>query len=197
MSRRKRRGLRRNRHGRFVKGSAVRAARRNPVRRHRRSIRRSHRRHARRNPVRSMFRRIVRRRNPLGFPDFQTIGGIALGAIVVRAVTPRVVSFIPGKVGTFLMSGWGAVVATAAVGAGLSMLAKKFMGEKWSSAVMSGTIAVAGVQAADLVIPKLPGSVSADTMAPLSAYDQATQLADGTSISTGDEGMAAYMGPGY
>jgi hypothetical protein len=142
-----------------------------------------------------------RRRNPLGFPDFQTIGTIALGAILVRTVTPRVASMVPGKIGAMAMSGWGSVVATLVVGSGLSWVANKFAGSKWGTAVMTGAIAVAGIQSADLIVPRLPAPVSADEISAgeIEAYDQATQLADGTTISSGDEvtSVGSYMGPGY
>jgi len=197
MARKKRYGLRRGRKGRFVSSKSHRRVKHNPIRR-----RRSHKRNPRRTS-RSFFHKVMHRsrRNPLGFPDFQTIGGIAVGAIIVRAITPRVTSLIPGAAGTFLRAGWGSVLSTVVVGGGISWAAAKFLGAKWGSACMAGTIAVAGVQAADLVIPKLPAPVNADEISAdeISAYDQPTQLADGTTISAGEEinTVGSYMGPGY
>jgi len=192
MARRRHKGgrrMRRSASGRFLKASH------NPSRRRR--VSRRQRSSNPRRPRPHFLKRIMTRRNPLGFPDFQTIGGIALGAVVVRMVTPRVTRLVPIA---FLQSGWGQVVATLAVGAGLSWGANKFLGGKWGSAVLAGAIASAGVQAADLVVPGGVARVGAydDEPVAVGAYDAPTQLADGTSISgTGGVEIGAYMGPNY
>ena len=189
--RRRRRSGARDRFGRFLKSRAHNPRRRRRVARRRHSYRSNPR---RRSYARRRF--TFRRRNPAAgslIPSTSTVGtiaAIAIGAIVVRAITPRITSLIPVPQ---LQVGWGAVVSTGIVGMAASWAVSKFLNKSWGRAVMAGTVAVVAVEASDLVIPALPAP-SAGEYGSVGAYIGATPLGAGPG---GEESVGFYSGPGY
>jgi hypothetical protein len=188
--RRRRRGLRRDAFGRFL------PRRRNDPdpnpRRYRRRARRS-------RPVYRVVHRLVRgrrRRNPAVLPTMQTVAGIAIGALVVRAVVPRVTRMIPIP---FLQTGWGQVISTVALGGAAAYAVGAMAGRRWGTVVWQGAVAVAAVTAADLIAgPPAPAALreGEETMS-LGAYTDSARLAlaDGTAeVVDSTPSMSYYVG---
>jgi hypothetical protein len=144
--------MKRDRHGRFLKRHRRSARRHNPARASRRrntaAMASNPRRRRRSGYV--VRHSVVRRRNPVfPFPDLAMVGGVALGAVVMRAAAPQITRLVP--VGA-IQGGWGNVAWNLALGYGLGWATGKVAGRKWGDAVTMGAVALVAVQAADLML---------------------------------------------
>lgn len=126
-----------------------------------------------------------------------TVVTVAVAAVVIRTVVPRVIAFVPVKA---LQTGWGAVAATAGIGLLGAWGIGKLAGARWGQMVMGGAVAVSAVMAADLIAPvgARPATVSdggdviegdGDGEGQVESFIGPTQLADGTTIEGAGDGI--------